>query len=100
VFINCRVTGDAAEKSFYLGRPWRPYAKTVFINCFMDKQVHPEGWHNWNKPDAEKTVFYGEYGSKGPGANPGERVKWSHVFDEDAITLYSLRNIFGDWEIN
>jgi pectinesterase len=32
VFINCRITGNAPENSFYLGRPWCPYAQTVFIH--------------------------------------------------------------------
>jgi pectinesterase len=99
VFINCKITGDAAENSFYFGRPWRPYAKTVFINCFLDKHIHPEGWHNWNKPEAEKTVFYAEYGSHGPGANPAQRVKWSNSLTSEEMIKYTLENIFGDWEI-
>ena len=97
VFINCKITGDAPENSFYLGRPWRPFAKTVFINCFMDKHIRPEGWHNWNKPEAEKTAFYAEYGSVGPGANRA-RVKWSHHLDEETVKRYTLDDIFGDWD--
>ncbi len=97
VFINCRVTGDAPEKSYYLGRPWRPFAKTVFIRCYLDKHIRPEGWHNWNKPDAEKTTFYGELGSTGPGANPQSRVAWSHILTEADAGNYTLEKIFGDW---
>jgi pectinesterase len=43
----------------------------------MSAVVRPEGWNNWNKPDAEKTTFYAEFGSTGPGANDGARVKWA-----------------------
>jgi len=99
VFINCKITGDAPEHSFYLGRPWRPYAQTVFIKCFLDKQIKPEGWHNWSKPDAEKTAFYGEYKNTGPGANSSSRVEWSHQLSEDEVKEYSLEKIFGDWKI-
>ncbi|RAV29016.1 pectinesterase family protein [Sinomicrobium soli] len=67
VFLNCRITGRGSSK-FYLGRPWRQYAKTVFINCYLSRHVQPEGWHNWDKPEAEETVFYAEYNSTGPGA--------------------------------
>lgn len=98
VFINCKITGDAREASFYLGRPWRPFAKTIYINCFLDKHIKPEGWHNWNKPDAEKTTWYAEYGSTGPGADTSRRVKWAHVLTAEEAGSYSVRDVFEDWE--
>ncbi|WP_187263343.1 pectinesterase family protein [Pontibacter beigongshangensis] len=97
VFLNCRITGDAPANSYYLGRPWRPYAKTAFIGCYLDKQIKPEGWHNWNKPEAEKTTVYAEYNSKGPGAATGKRVKWAKQLTAQEAKQYSLENIFGDW---
>ncbi|MFV0539853.1 MAG: pectinesterase family protein, partial [Aestuariibaculum sp.] len=57
VFKNCKITGSAEKATFYLGRPWRDYAQTVWIDCYMDKLIKPEGWHNWNKPQAEETTF-------------------------------------------
>ncbi len=97
VFINCKLTGDAPKGSVYLGRPWRPHAQTVFIDCFMDKHIKKDGWHNWNKPDAEKTAFYAEYNSSGPGANPAERVKWAHQMTKEEIGKYTLERIFDGW---
>ncbi|MFC6998918.1 pectinesterase family protein [Rufibacter roseus] len=97
VFLNCRLTGDAPADSYYLGRPWRPYAKTVFINSYLGQHIKPEGWHNWNKPDAEKTAFYAEYNSTGPGAAPAKRVKWAKQLTAEEAKTYSLKNIFGDW---
>ncbi|WP_232058428.1 pectinesterase family protein [Nibribacter ruber] len=98
VFINCRLTGDAPEKSYFLGRPWRPFAKTVFLNTYLGKHINPEGWHNWNKPQAEKQVLYAEYKSSGPGANPKARVKWSKQLTEAEMQEYTLKKIFGDWD--
>ncbi|WP_299819702.1 pectinesterase family protein [uncultured Pontibacter sp.] len=97
VFLNCRLTGDAPAKSVYLGRPWRPHAKTVFINSYLGNHINPEGWHNWNKPDAEKTSYYAEYNSKGPGANAKARVKWAHQLTAEQAQKYTLEQIFGDW---
>lgn len=99
VFLNCKVTGDAAAGSFYLGRPWRPYAKTVFIDCYLDMQIRKEGWHNWEKADAEKTTFYAEFGSKGPGANPATRVRWSHQLSVAEAAAYTREAVLGDWKI-
>lgn len=103
VFLNCRITGNAPENAYYLGRPWRPYAKTVFINCYMDTLIKPGGWHNWDKPglarpDTEKTTVYAEYGSTGPGADPSSRVGWSHQLTKEEAEAYSLDQIFRDWQ--
>lgn len=100
VFINSKITGNAAESSFYLGRPWRPFAKTVFVNCYLDKQIKPEGWHNWDKKDAEKTSYYAEYKSKGPGANDKARVSWSHQLTDEEVKTFTLEKIFGDWSFS
>jgi pectinesterase len=97
VFLNNTITASSDTLKVYLGRPWRPYAKTVFIRCTLGKHILPEGWHNWNKPDAEKTTFYAEYESTGPGANPKARVLWSHQLTEAALGEYTLPVIFGNW---
>ena len=98
VFLNCRLTGNAPENSYYLGRPWRPFAKTVFINCELGKHIKPKGWHNWDKPHAENTSFYAEAGSKGPGANPEKRVDWAHKLTKEEAAEYTLNNIFNGWD--
>jgi pectinesterase len=77
VFYNCRVT-TADGVMTDLGRPWRPYARVVYYNCWLDKGIIPEGWNNWSDPNREKTAFYAEYKSCGLGDNPSARVKWSH----------------------
>jgi pectinesterase len=84
VFYNCRIVTDEGV-STDLGRPWRPYARVVYYNCWLDKGVKPAGWDNWRDPAREKTAFYAEYKSSGPGANPEARVKWSHqLTDKEA----------------
>ena len=95
VFINSKIVGNAEENSVYLGRPWRPFAKTVFIDCEINSTIKPEGWHNWSKPDAEKTTFYGEYNSKGSGANISKRVFWSHQLTKEESKKYTAKNILS-----
>ncbi len=97
VFIHCKISGNAPDRSFYLGRPWRSHAKTVFIECEMSKVIKEEGWHNWNKKDAEKTSFYGEYKNKGQGYTPEKRVEWSHQLTKEERQKYTLENIFNGW---
>lgn len=93
VFINCNLTGNANANSVYLGRPWRPFAQTVYINCAIDSTIKKKGWHNWCKPDAEKTTFYGEYNSKGAGSDISKRVSWSHQLTKDQAKKYTAKNV-------
>lgn len=94
VFHKCRLIHDADAQKVYLGRPWRPYAKTVFIGCELGDHILKEGWHNWGKEYAEKTAFYAEYGSHGPGAaTAAERVKWSHILKEKEVRKYTPANV-------
>ena len=96
VFRNCRLTGAEGITKVYLGRPWRPYSRTVFISCELGPHIRPEGWHNWNKPDAEKTSFYAEYGNSGPGAAGKEsRVKWAHFLKARDLDDYTPEAVLG-----
>ncbi|MBT1703930.1 pectinesterase family protein [Chryseosolibacter indicus] len=95
VFKNCTLTAAPDITKVYLGRPWRNYAKTVFINCNLGEHIVKEGWHNWNKPDAEKTTFYAEYKSTGKGASPGTRVQWSKQLTRQEVAKYTTFNILG-----
>jgi len=79
VFDHCRLTADPGVKDVYLGRPWRLYARTAFLNCWMGEHIRSEGWNNWNKPEAEKDSYYAEFGSEGPGGVMDKRVKWAHT---------------------
>lgn len=101
VFMNCSIIADTVAKKVYLGRPWRPYAKTVFINCDLGAHIVALGWDPWKGdvmfPDKEKTAFYAEFGSKGQGAsvNGNGRVGWSKQLSKTEVKLYTLDNILG-----
>ncbi|RXM41460.1 pectin esterase [Chryseobacterium sp. CH21] len=93
VFINSKIMGNAKDRSVYLGRPWRPFAKTVYIDCELNSTIKAEGWHNWNKTEAEKTTLYAESNSKGAGANMTQRVPWSHQLNQEERKKYTPENI-------
>lgn len=88
VFMNCKLGGSAPDGTVYLGRPWRPAAKTVFLNCELSSVIKAEGWHNWSKESNEKTAFYAEYKNKGIGAQP-EKEYPGHI----SSAMKMLRNI-------
>jgi pectinesterase len=98
VFFDCRLIADTTTaKKVYLGRPWRPYAKTVFIRTAMGSHIFAPGWDDWGIPANEKTAFYAEYKNSGGGFLPGKRVSWSHQLTDREVKEYTLVNIFGNW---
>lgn len=95
IFNNCRLTADDGITKVYLGRPWRPFASTLFMNCELGSHILPEGWENWKNPENEKTARYWEYKNFGPGSKTTDRVKWSHQLTDDEAKLYTIENVFA-----
>lgn len=105
VFTDCKLTAkDNTVNKVFLGRPWRPYAQTVFINTNMDSHIIPEGWNEWidkRFPDKDKTAYYAEFGSKGVSAkNVSQRVSWSHQLKKSDIKKYERDLVFNGWNPN
>ncbi|KAK9740032.1 hypothetical protein RND81_03G006000 [Saponaria officinalis] len=88
----------------YLGRPWKMYSRTVYINCTMEKIISPEGWTPFDKDFAISTLFYGEFNNSGAGAGAGagnvsRRVLWSTKIPEEYVPLYYVDKFLegDDW---
>jgi len=96
VFKNCWLTSKSGLDSVYLGRPWRSFAKTVFIDCNMGSHIISVGWDNWSNKKAETKSFYAEYNSSGPGAQPDKRVSWSHQLNEQEAKNYLKGSVLFD----
>lgn len=96
VFYKCRLTADKDVDKVYLGRPWRPFAATIFMDCELGKHIRPEGWHNWNNAKNEETARYAEYSNKGEGASTKDRVKWSKQLTKKEAAKVTLLDAFGE----
>lgn len=100
VFKHCKLTAEPGVDKVYLGRPWRPYAYTLFIECELGKHIVLAGWHNWGKQSNEETARYMEYKNTGEGANISERVAWSKQLtkkEAEAVTVDAIFRTQSDW---
>lgn len=95
VFKHCKLTAEPGVDKVYLGRPWRPYAYTLFIECELGKHIVPAGWHNWGKQSNEETARYMEYKNTGEGANVSERVAWNKQLTKKEAEAVTVDAIFG-----
>jgi PelA/Pel-15E family pectate lyase len=92
VFINSKLTATDIDKGVFLGRPWRAFGRTVFINTEMGEHIRAEGWNNWGNIENEKTAYFAEYNSTGAGAKMNERVKWIHQLSKEEAEKFNAEN--------
>lgn len=100
VFKHCKLTAEPGVDKVYLGRPWRPYAYTLFIECELGKHIVSAGWHNWGKQSNEETARYMEYKNTGEGANASERVAWGKQLtkkEAEAVTVDAIFRTQSNW---
>ena len=100
VFNRCKIVAAEGVSKVYLGRPWRPYAHTLFMNCQLGKHILPVGWHNWSNTQNETTARYCEYDNHGEGAATKERAAWTRQLTRKEAARVTLENVFrqnGGW---
>lgn len=86
----------------YLGRPWKNYSTTVYMESFMDNLINPDGWAPWSGDFALSTLYYAEYNNTGPGSNTTKRVTWPgyHVITNSTdVANFTVSNFIsgGFW---
>ncbi|KAF2294827.1 hypothetical protein GH714_021004 [Hevea brasiliensis] len=75
---NCTIQpfGNLSTVQTFLGRPWKNYSTTVYMNSMMGSLIDPSGWLPWTGNTAPPTIFYAEFRNFGPGSSSKNRVKW------------------------
>jgi pectinesterase len=95
VFSNCKITGANLAVKTFLGRPWRIYASTIFLNTEMSDVVRPEGWNDWKKTAAHMTARYAEFDSTGAGASPTNRPDWIKQLTKTEADNITVAKVLG-----
>ena len=78
-----------------LGRPWRIYASTVYLDCEMSGAVRPEGWNDWKKTGSHATARYAEFNSTGDGASPADRPDWTRQLKKSDAQKSTVETVLG-----
>jgi pectinesterase len=99
VFHNCRLTGACEPGAASLGRPWRQYARTLFLACDMDEHVDPRGFQDWDSWDGIRPVThrYGEWGTTGVRADLSTRHPGAKRLTDAEAAAVTPGAVFGGW---
>ncbi|CAK8562249.1 unnamed protein product [Lathyrus sativus] len=105
-FQFCNILADydllplINSTSTFLGRPWKPNARTIFMQSNISNVLSPKGWLEWEgAPEYLDTLFFAEYMNYGQGADTKNRVKWSgyHLLSFNQASNFTVANfILGD----
>ena len=73
------------------------HASVVFLNTQMGPEIVPAGWSEWRHDDRDSlpTVFYAEFNSSGPGANPKARDSHSKQLSGAEAAKFSVHEWLG-----
>lgn len=97
VFHGCSFTApdDVAPDSVYLGRPWREWAQTVLIDCWLGQHIKREGWWDWNKPAAHERARYVGVSLHGPAGDAAGWAPWARELDATAAARYAREQVLA-----
>ena len=84
----------------WLGRPWRPYAKVIFLNTEMGDHIVPAGWREWHPGETHslEKASYAEYNSTGPGAHRGKRDPHTRILTAAEAAQYETKTFLNGWD--
>lgn len=103
VIHNCRIVPeqklfpDRFKIKSYLGRPWKEFSRTVIMESTLADFIQPTGWLPWAGTFGLDTLYFAEYGNKGPGARTEQRVKWRgyHVINRNEAAQFTAGKFLG-----
>ncbi|CAM8983403.1 unnamed protein product [Rhodiola kirilowii] len=101
IVASPELAASSGGTKTFLGRPWKEYSRTVYMQSYMDDSVDPSGWNKWNEDFALSTLFYAEYDNNGPGSVTDGRVSWPgyQVINATIATNFTVSNFLlgDDW---
>jgi pectinesterase len=95
--ISAASGNNVPAGAYYLGRPWRNYARVVFQNTSMTNVINGAGWKNWNTgDDRTDKVDFGEFGNSGDGSK-GSRAGFSKKLGSAVSISTVLGSDYASW---
>jgi pectinesterase len=83
--------------AYYLGRPWRNYARVVFQSTSMTNVINGAGWVKWNTgDDRTDKVEFAEFGNSGDGSK-GTRASFSKKLGAAVSISTVLGSDYKNW---
>ncbi|XP_061361788.1 probable pectinesterase/pectinesterase inhibitor 12 [Gastrolobium bilobum] len=104
ILANKDLDSNIGSFKSYLGRPWKPYSRTVYLESYIDDFIDPMGWTKWSLDQVLfDKLYFGEYKNYGPGAGIQNRIEWLgfHSMNYDSAYDFTVSEFIArsgdDW---
>lgn len=95
--VSAASGNSVSSGAYYLGRPWRNYARVVFQSTSMTNVINAAGWASWSSSDPRTdNVEFAEYGNSGAGAS-GTRASFSKKLSAAVSISTVLGSDYKSW---
>ncbi|EJD03927.1 carbohydrate esterase family 8 protein [Fomitiporia mediterranea MF3/22] len=80
----------------FLGRPWRDYARVVFLNSNINLELDKGVWSEWSSsmPNTDHILF-AEYNSQGSGVANAARPSFVTILSSSEASQYTISSTLG-----
>lgn len=95
--VAAKAGNSVPAGAYYLGRPWRNYARVVVQQTSLSSVINAAGWSTWSasSPQTDHVVF-AEYGNTGDGAK-GSRAGFSSKLSAPVSIASVLGSDYKTW---
>ena len=97
VFHHCMLTGECTPGTGYLGRPWRRFARTLFMACEMDASVSWFGFMDWDEFRVV-TDRLGEWRTTGSRADQSVRHPMQKRLTDEEARQVTRAAVLSGWD--
>ncbi len=66
VFNRCRISSFAKKGDTWLGRPWGPYASSIFLHCHLSASLNTNLFQHWTDKRSPETARFGLFQCTSP----------------------------------
>jgi len=99
VFDRCRISSFAKPGDTWLGRPWSPYASSLFLNCRLPAALNADFFQHWMDKKSPETARFGLYNCHAPhGWKPPAWIKRISAHSAAKISVPAVLGGQDDWQ--
>ncbi|VDB90115.1 unnamed protein product [Peniophora sp. CBMAI 1063] len=97
ITVASGVSSSSLSGKYYFGRPWRDYARVIFLNTYISSPtINKALWSQWSSATPQTDhVTYLDYNTTGPGTPSVSRPSFASVLSASQAAAYTISTAIG-----
>ncbi len=97
VFSHCKISSYAKAHDTWLGRPWGPFASSIFLHCRLPASLNAAVFQHWMDKRSPETARFAEFADTvGPSGTPsGQTPAWISQLTAAQAAAITIGSVLG-----